>query len=46
MSCLFAALEGNVKDTEKTQQELEKALGFYRERLGLRFQKISGEDGP
>nr|XP_022308533.1 kinetochore protein Spc25-like [Crassostrea virginica] len=41
-TCTKKALEGNVKDTEKTQQELEKALGFYRERLGLRFQKISG----
>lgn len=38
-----AALRGTSQDTEKTHQELEQALGFYRDRLDMHFQKISGQ---
>lgn len=36
------ALKGTSQDTEKTHKELEQALGFYRDRLDMHFQKISG----
>ncbi|XP_048755422.1 kinetochore protein Spc25-like [Ostrea edulis] len=36
------ALKGNSHDTEQSLKELELAASFYRDRLGLRFQKISG----
>ncbi len=43
MNVLFAAIQEESRSTENDVMHLEKAAGFFSERLGITLKKVSGK---